>query len=113
MNRLRLIFALQMVSVSVANAASRYNLKLDNAQWVGDKQLRPGDYKLELVGDRAVFTMAKTVTEIPATVVKADKKYSITTYQTSGSRISEIDLGGTNTKLVFGATEPGATTEKK
>lgn len=108
MRLVQLTLGLATLALAVASAASHYNLKLDTAQWAGDEELKPGDYKVELVGDKAVFTTGKTVVEVPATTQKSEKKFSATTYQASGSRIVEIDLGGTTTKLVFGTTAGGA-----
>src|SRR5580693_9121828 len=101
MKFVKLTLMLGTFALAVASAA-HYNLKLDSAQWAGDKQLKPGDYKLEIVGDKAVFTSGKTVVEVPATVQQNSKKFSLTTYQASDSKIQEIDLGGTTTKIVFG-----------
>jgi hypothetical protein len=104
MKFMKLTLTLATFALAVASAASHYNLTLDSAQWAGDKQLKAGDYKVEVVGDKAVFTSGKTVVEVPATVQKSDRKYSLTSYQASDSKIQEIDLGGTNTKIVFGST---------
>ena len=96
-----LTLALATLALGVASAASHYNLQLGTAQWAGDKQLKPGDYKVEIVGDKAVFRNGKTVVEVPATVQTSDKKFSLTSYQAVDSKITEVDLGGTNTKIVL------------
>jgi hypothetical protein len=108
MRLVQLTLGIATLALAVASAASHYNLKLDAVQWAGSKELKPGDYKVELTGDKAVFTTGKTVIEVPAVIQKSGKKFSATTYQASGSKIVEIDLGGTNTKLVFGTAAGGA-----
>ena len=103
----KLTITLAALALAAASAApAHYSLTLSTAQWVGDKQLKPGDYKVEVSGDKAVFKTGKTVVEVPATVQKNDKKYSLTTYQATDSKIQEIDLGGTTTKIVFGSSAP-------
>jgi len=100
---------LAALALGVASAAT---LQLDNAQWAGDKQLKPGTYKVEVVGDKAVFTSGKTVVEVPATVQTNDKKYSHTSFSAVDSKIFEIDLGGTNTKIVLGPAPAGTAAGK-
>ena len=102
----KLTLTVATLGLAVASAASHYSLKLSTAIAVGDKQLKPGDYQVELVGDKAVFKNGKTVVEVPATVQKNDTTYSVTSYQSKDSKIEEIDLGGTNTRIVF-ATAAG------
>ena len=108
MKRMQLILTLVTLALASANAATHYNLKLATAQWAGDKQLNPGDYKLEIIGDKAVFTTGKSVIEVPAAIQKSDRKFSGTSYHASDSKIVEIDLGGTNTKIVFEPVSSGA-----
>ena len=113
MKFMKLTLTLATFALAVASGASHYNLKLDSAQWAGDQQLKAGDYKVALVGDKAVFTSGKTVVEVPATLQKNDKKYSLTSYQATDSKIQEIDLGGTNTKIVFGSAGPAGAAGSK
>jgi len=98
-----------MLVAATLGAASHYNLRLDAPQSVADKELKPGDYRVEMAGDKAVFTAGRTVVEVPAAIQKADRKYSATSFEAVGSRITEIHLGGTNTKIVFsGSSSRGA-----
>ncbi len=109
----KLTLTLATLALAAASAApSHYNLTLDTAQWVGDKQLKPGDYKVELTGDKAVFKIGKTVVEVPATVQKSDQKYLHTSYASEDSKIKEIDLGGTTTKVVFASGAAGTAAGK-
>lgn len=113
MKLMKLTLTLTTFALAVASAATHYNVKLDSATWAGDKQLKAGVYKVEVVGDKAVFTSGKTVVEVPATLQKNDKKYSLTSYQANDSKIQEIDLGGTNTKIVFGSAPAGGAAPSK
>jgi hypothetical protein len=105
----KLTVSLATLALAVASAASsHYNLTLDSAQWVGDKQLKAGDYKVEISGDKAVFKSGKTVVEVPATLQTNGQKYMHTSYASVDSKIKEIDLGGTNTKIMLGSASSGA-----
>lgn len=96
--RLLCVFA---AAVGVASAASSYKLNIYSLATAGTTELKPGVYQVEVQGDKAVFTIGKKTFEIPATVEKTGTKFSATTYTSDGSKIKEIDLGGTNEKLVF------------
>src|ERR1700736_4521020 len=107
MKFMKLTLIVAMLGLAVASAASHYSLKLSTAVSARDKQLKPGNYTVELVGDKAVFKTGKTVVEVPATVQKNDTTYSITSYESKDSKIEEIYLGGTNTRIVFGPVAAG------
>jgi murein DD-endopeptidase MepM/ murein hydrolase activator NlpD len=84
-----------------ANAASHYGVTLAKPMKAGTQQLAAGDYKVEMQGDKAVFKMGKTVTEVPAKVENTEHKNQDTSVSTSGDTIKEIQLGGTSTKIVI------------
>ena len=88
-----------------ANAAD-YNLHINNTATVGGKELKVGDYRMEIAGDKAMIHSKKDSVEASVKVEEADQKYSGTTVRYSMSpggkyRIDEIHLGGTRTKVVF------------
>ena len=86
----------------LAAAASSYDIKFYEPVRIGSTELKPGDYKLEMQGDKAVFKSGKNVmVEVPATVGKSDKKYSFTSLLSEDSKLNEIDLGGTNMRIVL------------
>lgn len=99
-------------SLAAAVAASNsHSVTINNPIWVGTTQLKPGDYKVEVSGDKAVFTMnKKVVAEAPASLdTAAAKKYNGTQVVSSDSKITEIDLGGTTSKIVFNAGSANGT----
>jgi len=104
--------ALATLALAAASAASHYTLHLDSTQFAGDKELKAGDYKVEVSGDKATFKSGKAVIEVPAALQKVDHKYALTTYQSVDKKIQEIDLGGTATKIVFGAPSGSAAASK-
>src|SRR5271166_1926829 len=100
--------ALATLALAAASAASHYTVNLDSTQFAGDKELKAGEYKVEVSGDKAIFKSGKTVIEVPASLQKSERKYALTTYQSVDKKIQEIDLGGTATKIVFGAAASGS-----
>ena len=111
MKRAKFAIALLTLALGAASAAT-HSLTFTSAQWAGDKQLKPGTYKIELLGDKAVFKMGKTVVEVPATVQANDKKYAVTSFESIDSKLTEIDLGGTTTKVILGSAASGAAASK-
>lgn len=109
----RLTLSLATLGLAVASAASSYNVRLSTAAWVGETKLNPGEYKIQIVGDKAVFKSGKTTVEVPATVATNPKKFSTTSTQVLNSKMQEIDLGGTTTKILFGAAAAGSASGSK
>lgn len=104
----KFVFSLATLALGVAGAASSYSVKFREPVSIGATELKAGDYKVEMQGDKAVFKSGKTVVEVPATLEKSDKKYNFTSITSEGSKLTEIDLGGTNTKIVFGPASDGS-----
>jgi hypothetical protein len=98
-----------VIALAVASAKS-YNVTLAEKAETGNTELKPGDYKVEVKGDKAFLTSGKINAESPVKVETADRKYDSTSvkYSTADGkmRIQEIHLGGTRTKLVFTGTAP-------
>jgi hypothetical protein len=105
----RLIFGLGTVALAVASAAGSSSIDINRPTWVGNTELKPGSYKVVVQGNTAVFTAGKTVVEAPVTVEKADEKAPYTEVETKGSKITEIRLSGTSTRLIFKDATTGDT----
>src|SRR5579884_4114859 len=84
-----------------ALAASAYNVKLYDDVRIAGSELKAGDYKVEMEGNKAKFVNGKDVVEVPATLQKADHKYPYTALIIDNHNVNEIDLGGTESKIVF------------
>ena len=91
-------------ALMVASAAS-YNVTLFQPSVVGGKELKAGEYKVTVDGDKAIISMGKQKVEAAAKIKTADSKFSSTSvrYTSEGGKmkIQEIRLGGTNQKLIF------------
>jgi hypothetical protein len=101
MKFMKLTFGLGALALGIASAASSYSLKLYDSVWIGGTQLKAGEYKVEMQGDKAVFKIGKSVVEVPATLGKSDRKYAWTSFVAEDSKLLEIDLGGTSAKILF------------
>ena len=94
--------------LGVASAASSYTINLSSDATAGSTQLKAGTYKLEVEGNQAIFKQGKATTTVPVTVEKAPTPFRYTSVDTRGSKLLEIDLHGTTTKLVFGSSQNGS-----
>jgi hypothetical protein len=105
-NRLLLVGALALASLSLASAKS-YDITLTQAAKAGSAQLAAGQYRLKIDGSNAIFTNLdnnKSVT-VPVKVENAAKKFDQTAVDTTDangtSKVESIELGGSTTKLGF------------
>jgi hypothetical protein len=105
-NRLLLVGALALASLSLASAKS-YDITLTQAAKAGSAQLAAGQYRLKIDGSNAIFTNVdsnKSVT-VPVKVENAAKKFGETAVDTTDangtSTVESIELGGSTTKLGF------------
>ena len=100
----RLLLAITLLGASIASAKT-YSIKLSSPAFIGNSQLKSGEYRLELKGDSVLVKDGKMVSEFPVHVENEARKFdntSVTTSSEGGSnRIEEIHLGGTTVKLVF------------
>ena len=100
--RLLLVFAI--VGLAVASAKT-YSITLTQPAVLGDMQLAPGDYKVEVVDQKAVITNGKMHGEAPVKVETADNKYYTTAVRLDNQggkmHVQEIHIGGSKMKLVF------------
>lgn len=96
-----------VLSLGVAAfAATAHKVKIVDPTWVGQTELKPGDYNVQVTGDKAMLKMGKQVLEVPAKMETNSAKFQYTQLGTKSvngkSQLQEIDLGGTNSKIVFG-----------
>jgi hypothetical protein len=104
--KMKLMLCLAAFSLAAAQAAT---MTVATPVWVGGTQLKPGDYKVTVAGDKVTFTKGKkTVVEASATPGTADKKFGSTSFTSVDSKLKELDLGGTTTKLTFEPSAAGA-----
>jgi hypothetical protein len=103
------ILTFSTLALGIAGAASGYSLSFHDTVWVGSTQLKAGEYTVEMQGDKAVFKSGnKKVAEVPASLGTNDQKYKYTSVSSTGSKVHEIDLGDTKSKIVFAPDTEGA-----
>lgn len=95
------LFCLSTLALGIASAAAQYDVTLLDKFTVGGTELKAGDYKVEMQGTKAVFTMGKKTVMIPATLGKSEQPFVSTVFVSQRSKLKEIDLGGTQDKIVF------------
>jgi hypothetical protein len=101
LKKLLLVFVVAGMAVL---SAKTFSVTLYQPSLLGNTELKPGDYKLELKDQTVVIRSGKISGEAPVKVETNGEKYSSTTvrYRTAEGKnqIQEIRLGGTNMKLV-------------
>ena len=101
----KFVFAIGTLALAAASAADRYNVKFFLPGELAGRIVKPGEYTLELKGDRAVLNGAGGKIESDATVQQGDRKFrdTVVRYANSdaNSRLDEIRIGGTSTTVVF------------
>jgi hypothetical protein len=106
----KLILCFSTLALGIASAASSYKVNLPGKMWVGNTELKPGDYKVEVTGNQATFKSGKDSIQVPATLETSASKYPMTEIQATESKLTEIHVGGTTAKIVFpsAASKPAA-----
>jgi hypothetical protein len=102
---IRTILTLITVALGVASAAT-FRVTLVEPTMVGGTTLKAGDYKIEVIGDKAVFKSGKQTAETPVKVESTNQKFNPTTcgYHRAADgtmKLRELRIGGSSTRLVF------------
>jgi hypothetical protein len=88
-----------------AGAASRYSVTIGEPAEIGVQPIKPGEYSVEVEGNKATLKGAGKSIEMPVRVVEGDAKFPRTTvrYNIAGGkyRLEQIQIGGTKTTLIF------------
>jgi hypothetical protein len=106
----KLMLGACVFSLGIATAASTYHVRISDPTWVGQSQLKPGDYQVTVDGDKVTFKMGKNVVAVPAKVETNTAKFSDTQMdiktENGQAQLKELDLGGTKSKIVLGESAP-------
>ncbi|MDZ7636653.1 MAG: hypothetical protein U5J83_00095 [Bryobacterales bacterium] len=98
------LFAMALLAVGIASAKT-HTITLHSASNVGGHELKAGNYKLEIEGEKVTITNGRKTVESAAIVEETSEKFSrdsVRYHEVDGKmKVREIRLGGTNTKLVF------------
>lgn len=98
------ILAVSVLALSAVVLASAEDFTLSQAASIGSQKFKVGTYSVSVKKDQAVFTNPDGKTfKLPVKIEQADKKFVSTMVNVStGGALTEIDLGGSTTKLMFG-----------
>ncbi len=104
MRKLLLSFAtVALVIASAAGAGTK--VTLFEKSFIGGEELKPGEYKIEVNGDKATIKSGKQVIEATVKTETGSEKFGATSVRYGNAdgkyRVQEIRLGGTKTTLVF------------
>lgn len=107
----KFLFTSLGVGVMAAVAASgSYKVQLYQNSVVDGKDLKPGNYKIQMENNTAVLKNGKQTVEVPARMETAPSKYASTEMEyLNNSTLQEIRIGGTHTKIVFSSPSGPAT----
>jgi hypothetical protein len=103
----KLILGACVFSLGIATAASSYRVKIADPTWVGQTQLKPGEYQVTVDGEKITFKQGKNVIAVSAKVETSASKFSDTQMdiktENGQSKLVELDLGGTKSKIMLNA----------
>lgn len=99
---LRLTVLMLIATLAFAGGKT-YSLRLFEPSVIAGSELQPGEYRLEVDGDKAVIRQGRKATEANVKVETNGEKYRSTSVRYAvrdgKNHVLEIRLGGTNTKL--------------
>jgi hypothetical protein len=95
------LFAFYLGGAVLTWGASSHKVTLPADLLVSGVKLKSGEYNVSVEGKNAVFTRDKKSISIPVDVEKNSDKFSRTTLEIIGTTLHVINLGGTDTMLVF------------
>ena len=99
------LFVVSLFAAVSAFATQSYRVTLFQPSIVAGQELRAGDYKVIVEGDKVTLSQGKTSVTTNVKTETAESKFDRTSvrYQNGDGkyRLQEIRIGGTNTKLVL------------
>lgn len=100
----QIVTSFACLALSIASAAT-FKVSFVEPSVVKGKELKAGDYKLNVKDNSVVILQGKKEFEVPVKVENTNQKYERTRVLYNENKgkftIQEIELGGTTTKLTF------------
>jgi hypothetical protein len=102
----KLLVGIAAISVALAAAGgSRFTVTIGEQAEIGAQSVKPGEYRVEVEGNKATLKSAGTSVETGVRVVEGDAKFPRTAVRynlVEGKyRLEQIQIGGTKTTLIF------------
>ncbi|BDC49013.1 hypothetical protein F183_A13290 [Bryobacterales bacterium F-183] len=105
----KFVIAFATVALAVASAAEKRTITLYSPSVIGGQELKPGDYRIVVDGNKLSIKDGKRTIEAPVKVESEAKKFDTTAVRYAADKeVTEIRLGGSNTKLVLGSSASNA-----
>lgn len=110
----KIAVSLLLFALAVAYGATSYHVNLEKPAVLAGTELKAGDYKLEVNGNKAVIKNGKSTVEADVAVENNKTKFQRTStccLSDDGSKyqLQEIRVGGTTMKLTFKSPTDTAT----
>ena len=103
----KIMFAVATFALTALAASNTFHVTFDDAAWINGTQVKAGDYKVQVEGNKAIIKSGKTVVEAPAKLETADHKFQSTgVVMDSKQKVQEIQIGGTIERIVFQTASP-------
>ena len=103
----KIMFAVATFALTAMAASNTFHVTFDEAAWIGGTQVKAGDYRVQVEGDKAILKSGKNVIEAPAKLETADHKFASTgIVMDDKQKVQEIQIGGTNERIVFQTGSP-------
>lgn len=100
----RFVLAFAILGLAVASAES-YRVTLSQPSKIEGKQLKAGEYRLNVENSKLTMVNGKQSVEVPVKVKTGETKFDTTSVRYTGSgdkvAIMEIRIGGTKTTLIL------------
>jgi hypothetical protein len=100
----KFVLAFAILGLSVASAET-YRVTLSQPSKITGKQLKAGEYRLNVENSKLTMVSGKQSLEVPVQVKTGETKFETTSVRYTGSgdkvAIREIRIGGTKTTLVL------------
>lgn len=96
-----MVLALAAAFAGTIPSGHSYHITLVQPAVVNGTQLKPGEYRLNVMESKITLVNGKESVEVPAKVEAVEKKFDNTAIRYTGNVIAEIRLGGTKTRIVL------------
>ncbi|MCS7026712.1 MAG: hypothetical protein NZV14_18085 [Bryobacteraceae bacterium] len=101
----KFVIGFLVLTLAIASAAETYRVTIFQPSMVAGKQLKPGDYKITVEGDKAILSQGRVAVEAPAKLETVEKKFNNTSVHYTNvdgkMQVQEIRIGNSNKKIVF------------
>jgi hypothetical protein len=101
----KVLITFTTLAVAVASAAT-YRVKLLEPTVISGTTLKAGEYKVEVLDNKAVFTAGKKTAQAAVKVESGSQKFTTTSFRYDKTadgtlKLQQLKIGGSNMTLVF------------